>query len=87
MKIHPLYAKHFAQGVDNFGAREGYFDNLIMYCGMAFDAKKEVSPLYSHSVESSLYSWSKDSINELGKKGGKIQTHRLNAVAYLWAIC
>ena len=43
MKIHPLYAKHFAQGVDNFGAREGYFDNLIMYCGMAFDAKKEVN--------------------------------------------
>ena len=62
---------------------------IILSCiaGWRLMQKKEVSPLYSHSVESSLYSWSKDSINELGKKGGKIQTHKLNAVAYLWAIC
>ena len=75
------------QGVDNIGAQEGYFDILVMYYRMVFDEKRDVYPLYSHDVESSLYSCSKDSIYELEKKGGKIQTHKLNAVAYLWEIC
>ena len=31
---------------DNYGAPSGYFENLVMYCGMAFDKKQVTRPLY-----------------------------------------
>ena len=39
MRKHPLYAKYPVHGVETIGAWEGYFENLDMYCGMAFDVK------------------------------------------------
>ena len=87
MRNHPLYAKYPARGCDNIGAREGYFDNLDMYCGMAFDTKEDVKSLCSYGADDSLFVWSKESMNELKKKGGKLQTLQLDAIAYLWEIC
>ena len=39
MRKHSLHAKYPVHGVETIGAWEGYFENLDMYCGMAFDVK------------------------------------------------
>mmetsp|Transcript_9859 Transcript_9859/g.17267 ORF Transcript_9859/g.17267 Transcript_9859/m.17267 type:complete len:268 (+) Transcript_9859:1034-1837(+) len=87
MRKHPLYAKYPAFGVSNLGGRKGYFDNLIMYCGMAYDKKGDVSKLCSTNSESSLLVWSEEAMEEIRKKGGNPRKHQLDAVAYLWELC
>ena len=47
MKSHPFYALYPAREVDTIGVRKGYFDDLSMYCGMAFDPSVDVSNLYA----------------------------------------
>lgn len=83
MRKHQLYAKYPTRGKDNLGSREGYFNNLKMYCGMAYDSKGDVAPLYSTETDDSLFVWSKETINELKKRGGKLERFQLDAVAYL----
>ena len=87
MRMHPLYSKYPKRGVENVGAPEGYFDNLWMYCGMAFDANGIIAPLCSDNEEDSIFVWSSKSIDELKKREGKMQTLQLNAVSYLWELC
>lgn len=73
---------------EDFGARSGYFENLRMFCGMAFDKKGEVGPLCSIGEEDSLFVWSDRVIEELKKRAEKngvsLQRMQLTAVAYLW---
>ena len=88
MRKHNFYAMYPVRAKDNLGAPEGYFDHLDMYCGMAFDKKGDnVAPLCSTGSSNSLFVWSQESMDELKRKGGKLQTHQLNVVAYLWEIC
>ena len=86
MRVHPLYAAYPARGVENLGAREGYFDNLDMCCALAFDRKSDVMPLLSDS-DDGLFVWSKESMDELKKRGGDLKTVQLDMVAYLWELC
>ena len=73
--------------MDNIGAPEGYFDNLGMYCGMAFDSKGNTTPLCSDGKEDSLFIRNRETMDVLKKKDGKLETLQLHAVAYLWEIC
>ena len=61
--------------------------NLDVYCRMAFDKNKDVTSLCSDDAESSLFLWSKQSIDALKKKGGNFRKLQLDAVAYLWELC
>ena len=86
MRIHPLYRKYPSNGVPNFGAREGFFQNLTMYCAMAYDKMGDLSPLYSHDQNDSLFVWNKETMSELEKRGGDVQKLQRDAIAYLWEI-
>ena len=68
MREHRLYREYPALGVSNLGATEGNFDSLVMYCGMAYDKKESVTPLFSQNEGESLFVWSKEAINELKKR-------------------
>ena len=87
MRKNPLYQLYPVKGVKNIVGEGGYFGNLDMYCGMAFDKKEDVAPLCSDGADNSVFVWSKQSINELKKKGDNLQKVQLDAVAYLWEIC
>ena len=67
MIIHPLYQYFPAMGVDNIGARQGYFKNLDTFCPMAFDKSESVSSLCSRDKDDSLFVWSDQTIDELKK--------------------
>ena len=66
------------------GARNGYFDDLDTYCGMAFDRKLDLTPLHSANKADSLFVWSSGTMNELKARGGCLNKLQLVAVAYLW---
>ena len=86
MREHPLYAKYPSDGVENLGAREGYFENLDMYCALAFDRKSDVSPLLADQSNNGLFVWSEEGMDELKKRGGDLKSAQLDAVAYLWEL-
>ena len=86
--MHHFYRKYPKRGVENVGVPEGYFDNLWMYCGgMVFDANGIIAPLCSDNEEDSIFVCSSESMDELKKRDGKMQTLQLNAVSYLWELC
>ena len=58
-----------------------------MYCGMAFDANGIIAPLCSDNEEASINSSSSESMDELKKRDGKMQTLQLNAISYMWELC
>ena len=68
----------------NLGARDGYFDELDTYCGMAFDRTNDVEALCSVNKEDSLLVWSERTIKELEAKGESLTKVQLVAIAYLW---
>ena len=70
MRMHRLYREYPAKGFSNLGAAEGTFDNLVMYCGMAYNKKGNTEPLRSVGAAKSMYIWSKEVTDELNKKGG-----------------
>lgn len=87
MMRHVLYRLYPFRGVNNLGAEEGYFDHLVAYCGMAFDAKDSASaPLFSADASDGLFVWSEETINELKKKG-ELEKVKRDAIAYLWELC
>jgi hypothetical protein len=83
MKMHPFYAFYPAKGVDSIGVRRGNFDDLSMYCGMAFDPCCDVSNLCSNGEIGSLFIWNKEVMRELKAKGGELQKVQLMQ----WRIC
>ena len=87
MRVHRFYREYPASGVENLGAHEGNFDNLVMYCGMAYNKKMDTTPVLSQGATDSLFVWSNEVICELKKKGGDLKKFQLDAVAYLWEIC
>ena len=85
---HRLYREYPVRGVENIGGNMGkYWDNLQVYCGMAFDRQGDVTPLCSSDGEKSLYVWSKQVTDELKKRDGSFQDSQLLAVAYMWELC
>ena len=87
MRLCQFYAKFPLEGAENLGARKGYFDNLVMYCSMAYDKTKNVEPLISSDKNKNLLVWSKQSLAGLKKKKGDLQQNQLDAVSYLWELC
>ena len=68
MRMHRLYREYPARGFNNIGSPEGTFDNLLMYCGMAYDKGVNTEPLRAVEAEDSLHVWSKEVTDELNKK-------------------
>ena len=66
--MHRLYREYPARGFNSIGAAEGTFDNLAMYCGMAYDKGGNTGPLTSAGAANSLYVWIKEVTDELNKK-------------------
>ena len=64
MARHKFYRTYPAAAVENLGRPRGHFEQLGMYCGMAFDIK-EISALYSIDANNSLLVWRENCINEL----------------------
>ena len=66
-----FYCEYPGRGTSNLGAAEGSFENIVMYCDMAYyDKRPSVGPLKLHEGTDSLFVWSRETINELNKKGG-----------------
>ena len=76
------------KGVENLGAPKGYFDDLVMYVGMAYDTStpNDLSPLCTNENDNLLV-WSERTMSELKNRGGDLQRLHLDAVAYLWELC
>jgi len=88
MKEHQFYALYPSKGAEEtIGKRKGYFDDLLMYCGMAFDPTDDVSNLCSSGESGSLFVWNEEVMKELKGKGGDLNKVQLDAVSYLWEIC
>ena len=43
------------EGVDNLGGRDGYFRDLTMYCGLAFNRNANIKSLCSQNMQGSLF--------------------------------
>lgn len=88
-RLHPFYRHYPVKSSGNLGAPSGYFDNLVMYVGMAYDTSppNDLSPLCS--ADESLLVWSEQTISELKlkSKGDNLERLQLDAVAYLWELC
>ena len=88
MKEHQFYALYPSKrAAKTIGRRKGYFDDLLMYCGMAFDPTDDVTALCSNGESGSLFVWNGEVTKELMAKGGEMQKLQLDAVAYLWEMC
>jgi len=86
--MHRFYRRYPAAGVKNLGNPKGHFEQLGVYCGMAFDKKEAASTsLCSINDDDGLFVWSERTIGELKKRNGTLQKLQLDAVAYLWEIC
>ena len=71
----------------NIGGEEGCFENLEVYCGMAFDKKENVTSLCSDGEDDSLLVWNKETIAILKQRKGSLKENQLLAVSYLWELC
>lgn len=88
MREHRLYREYpWSEDVECIGEPEGYFQNLVTYCGMAYDKRSDTKSLCSAGAADSLFVWSEESIRELKKKSGDLQQLQLEAIAYLWELC
>jgi len=87
MRKHPFYRRYPLKGVENLGAPKGYFDDLVMYVGMAYDTStpNDLSPLCTNENDNLLV-WSERTMSELKNRGGDLQRLHLDAVAYLWEL-
>eukprot|EP00985_Skeletonema_marinoi_P012819 scaffold6265_cov120-Skeletonema_marinoi.AAC.11 len=83
MEAHPFYRFYPAKGVETIGVRKGHFDDLSMYCGMAFDPSESdgVSNICSDGEIGSLFVWSKEVMRELNKKEGELRKVQLDAIS------
>ena len=68
------------------GDCEGHFENLDMYCALAFDRKADVTHLCLTSGNG-LFVWNKETLDQLKRKGGNMKTLQLDAISYLWELC
>jgi len=68
MRKHRHYREHPAKDLENIGGVGGFFDDLEVCYGMAFDRKGDVLPLCSVDADNSLFVWSKQTIEELKRR-------------------
>ena len=68
MRNHSFYRMYPAEGVKNLGAWGGYFSNLQIRCGLAFDVKGDIDPLCSINLPDGLFVWNKNVVSKLKKK-------------------
>ena len=80
-----LYREYPTREFNSVGKREGYSDNLVMYCGMAYDKGGNAEALRSVGAADSLYVWSKEVTDELNKRGD-LSKLQLDAFSYLWEL-
>ena len=73
--------------MENIGGVGGFFEDLEVFCGMAFDRKGDVSPLCLVDADNSLFVGSKQTTEELKRKDGTLRDEQLVAILYLWEIC
>ena len=84
--MHWMYREYPTRGLDSVGKREGYFDNLAMYCGIAYDKGGNTeAALRSVGAADSLYVSSKEVTDEFNKRGD-LSKLQLDAVSYLWEL-
>ena len=89
MRHSKFYRSYPAREVAIDGVREGYFENLQMYCAMAFNSSLtdgSLEPIYNHS-DSGVFVWTDQAMSELMKKEDDLQKLQRDAVAYLWELC
>ena len=87
MREHRFYREYPAKGVANIGGEEGCFENLEVYCGMAYDKKESVASLCSDGADESLLVWNKETVAILKERKGDLKENQLLAVSYLWELC
>ena len=73
VRVHPLYREYPARGANIIGVREGHFENLAMYCGMAYNKKGDVKPMCSNGLVDSLFVWIEPTMRGLKKKSRSLQ--------------
>lgn len=86
MRTSRFYRENPARGVPNLGGVDGYFENLDMYCALAFDRKDDLSPFCPNEDDDSLFVWSRDTLKELNKRSRPLKEKQLDMLAYLWEI-
>ena len=67
----------------NIGGVGGCFENLEVYCGMAFDKQENVTSFCSDGRDDSLLVWNKEIIDILKQRKGSVRENQLLAVSYL----
>ena len=87
MRKSTFYRTYPTVGVANLGGRGGYFSNLDMHCGMAFDIREDITHLCCDVDDGGLFVWSEECMSELKKRSGALKTLQLDAISYLWEIC
>ena len=69
---YPFYQEHPAKGVENIRGNMGkHWDDLIVFCGMAFDQHGDNGPLFN-----SLYEWSKQTTDNLERMDGSLENNK-----------
>ena len=87
MREHRFYREYPAMGVPNVGGVGGCFENLEVYCGMAFDKTEDVQSICSVEIDNSLFVWSKECLDILKQRDGNLKDSQLLAISYLWELC
>ena len=70
----------------NAGDVGGYFENLEVYCGMAFDKTEDVTSICSDGADNSLVVWTKECLGILKQRDGNLKDNQLLAISYLWEL-
>ena len=69
---YPFYQEHPAKEVENIRGNMGkHWDDLIVFCGMAFDQHGDNGPLFN-----SLYEWSKQTTDNLERMDGSLENNK-----------
>ena len=87
MRKHRFYQEYPGKGEKKIGEIGGFFDNLEVYFGLAFDRTGDVSPLCSDGAENRLFVWSKYSTEIMKQRDVSLQESQLLEISYLWEIC
>ena len=82
--MHWMYREYPTRGLDSVGKREGFFDNLVMYYGIAYDKGGDTEALRPVGAANSLYVWRKEVTDDELNKKGDLSKLPLDAVSYLW---
>jgi len=86
MEKHKFYQCYPTRGVENLGGQKGYFEDLDMYCALAFDRASNLEDFCPKEEDDSLFVWSNETMKSLTRYSGTMKDKQLNMVAYLWEL-